>query len=696
MRFLMLVLMMTICVSVYAVELYVAPDGNDSNPGTKTQPFATLEAARDAIRKFKSAGPLSEPVQVRIADGVYVRTTPFLLTSADSGSEQAPIRYEAQEGATPSFIGGRNIEGWQQEEDGIWTAQIPDVASGDWYFEQLFIDGHRAIRAREPDEFYFYMKSVQEKVLEEKEDGRVPLRAEQTVGLPDGLLEETLARVPETALNDVNMLVYHKWDNTRRRIHALMQDTESIMTRGTGMKPWNPWKPKTRFHFENYRAALDTPGEWFLDRDGTLYYMPLPNEDMTQAKVVAPVVDKFLVIKGESANNDYVEYVTLTGLTFEYGQWITPPEGFEAQQAAASIEGVVQIDGARNIVIENCAFGHFGTYGVWFRQGCRDCVLRHCHVYDAGAGGVRIGECALQENAALQTSHIVVDNNILRHGGRIFPCAVGAWIGQSGDNQLTHNEIADFFYTGISVGWRWGYSDSLAKRNDIGFNNVHHIGWGVLSDMGGIYTLGPSEGTTVHDNVFHDIYAYSYGGWGLYTDEGSTGIVFSNNLVYNTKTGGFHQHYGKENVIRNNILAFAELHQLQATRVEEHLSFTLENNIIYYDTGKVLAGPWDKVRFNSSKNCFWQVDGKTPSFLGKSLEEWQTMGHEKESIVADPKFADPATGKYTLASNSPALMIGFKPFDYSRAGVYGDDSWKAKATDVTYPELEITPEQHSE
>jgi hypothetical protein len=269
---------------------------------------------------------------------------------------------------------------------------------------------------------------------------------------------------------------------------------------------------------------------------------------------------------------------------------------------------------------------------------------------------------------------------------------VGVWIGHSGDNSIRHNEIADLYYTGISVGWRWGYGSSLAKRNTIAFNHVHHIGWGVLSDMGGIYTLGPSEGTVVRNNVFHDVYAYSYGGWGLYTDEGSSNILFENNLVYRVKTGGFHQHYGKENIVRNNILAFSKLYQLQATRVEDHLSFTLENNIIYWETGVLLSGRWDQVKHISRNNCFWNAADQKVRFLDKTLEQWQAAGHEQGSIIADPQFQDPQQYDFRVPPDSPALKTGFKPFDYSGAGVYGDPDWVQKANEVNYPPLEIAPD----
>ncbi len=681
-------------------KIYVSPNGNDAHSGRLAElnaektdgPLATLSVARDAVRKLKTDGQLPGPVRVIVADGTYTIAEPLVLTPEDSGTEKTPISYEAAEGAKPVISGGRVIGRWTKSDDGIWTTKIDDVAAGRWYFEQLFVNGRRAIRAREPNEFYFYMQDVYEEALGEQGGGRMPQHARQTIRLAKEDFDKTVGRLTAEELKDVQLQIYHKWDNTRRFVDRLDPEKTALVTEGRGMKPWNNWHRNTRFHLENFRAALDAPGEWFLARDGVLFYRPLPDEDMTKAEVVAPVAEKFLVVAGVPSEGKFVEHIALRGLNFRHGQWLTPPGGFEAEQAAASIEAALQFDGAKHITVENCEVGHLGTYAVWFRNACRRCTLRHCYLHDFGAGGARIGQKGMPATEAEHTDHIVLDNNIIRQGGYLFPCAVGVWIGFSGDNQVTHNEIADLFYTGISAGWNWGYGPSLAKRNDIGFNQVHHIGHGVLSDMGGIYTLGLSEGTRVHDNVFHDIYAYTYGGWGLYTDQASTGIVFENNLVCNTKTGGFHQHFGKENIVRNNILAFAKLYQLQFTRPEDHLSFTLENNIVYYDEGVLISGgAWKKAQYASRNNCFWNASNEPVRFFDDTLQQWQEKGHEQGSIVADPKFVDPTAGDYTLAEDSPALKLGFKPFDYTKAGVYGDEAWRKKAAESTAPPLKIAP-----
>ncbi|MCL5280409.1 MAG: right-handed parallel beta-helix repeat-containing protein [Planctomycetes bacterium] len=664
-----------------AGTISVSPDGS----------VATLERARDLIRQQKSTAGLQEPMHVVVASGTYIMAAPFLLTPQDSGTDRFGVVYEAAPGAKPVFTGGKAITDFQPATDGVWKTHIPEAASGAWYFEQLFVNGRRAVRARSPNKFYHYMVDVQEEALD-KSAGQRPARARQTVTVrPEDL--RPLLGLSGQELRDVQMVIYHKWDNTTRFLEQVNEKDATILTTGQGRKPWNSWGKGDRYHLENFKAVLDAPGEWFLARDGWLYYKPLDGEDMRTAEVVAPVVDKLVVLEGDAPNGKYVENITIKGLTFLHAEYHMPPGGFEASQAAAPIDAAVMADGARNIVIQECEFGHIGRYGVWFRKGCQNCTLQRCYVHDFGAGGVRIGEASVPRTEPEQTGHITLDNNIIRHGGRIFPCAVGVWIGHSADNTVTHNEIADMYYTGISAGWIWGYAGSIAKRNNISFNRIHHLGWAVLSDMGGIYTLGASEGTVVSNNIFHDIYAYSYGGWGLYTDEGSTGIVMEKNLIYNTKTGSFHQHYGQENVIRNNIFVNSMLHQIQATRVESHLSFTFEKNIVYWETGPLLAGPWTKININMDNNCYWNAAGQPVTFTNLTLDQWrQQQKHDQHSIIADPGFVDPKNLDFHLKPDSPALKLGFEPFDYTQAGVYGDPAWVAKANEVTYPPLEWPPE----
>ncbi|MDD3789781.1 MAG: right-handed parallel beta-helix repeat-containing protein, partial [Petrimonas sp.] len=324
------------------------------------------------------------------------------------------------------------------------------------------------------------------------------------------------------------------------------------------------------------------------------------------------------------------------------------------------------------------------NYGIWYKEGCSFGKITHCYIHDLGMGGIKIGNTTRPKNDQAVTNHIFVDNNIIQSGGFEIPTGVGVIIFHASDNTVSHNDIGDFRYSGVSVGWVWGYTPSVAKRNKIVYNRIHHLGWGELSDMGGVYTLGLSEGTVVSNNVIHDIYSYGYGGWGLYTDEGSTGIVMENNLVYNCKSSGFHQHYGEDNIIRNNIFAFNLISQLQATRIEPHNSFTFTNNIIYFDSGFLLGtssgANWHKINLKTDYNCYWDTRTKDIRFENMTFKEWQAQGKDIHSIIADPGFVNPKQFDFNFKNRNTIRKIGFKPFDYSKAGVYGEKSWMEKAS----------------
>jgi parallel beta-helix repeat protein len=657
--------------------IYVAPSGNDNAPGTLERPLATPGRALEKLAETVAAGRGTEPVEVIVADGIYYLDEPLRFVPTMSGSPGAPVVIKAEEGAHPVFCGGRKIEGFEKVSETLWRVKIPETVKYGWRFEQLYVNGHRAVRAQSPNTGFYRLKNVTETVLV-RGNGRAPELAVQRLEVfPNGAQE--FGEFTHDDFEDAIVTFYHKWDNTRKPVLGFQKDSMALFIGGKGLKPWNTLDAKTRYTIGNYHAALDTCGEWFLDRSGYLFYMPLPGETPGNIDVVAPVVSQFLVIQGDEKTGRMVENIRFEGLSFQVSGYRIPGAGNEPAQAASPVDATVVADFVRNIQFMGCEIAHTGTYGIWFRRACSSCTVQQCYLHDLGAGGLKIGETVQPQNQNHLTRNILVDNNIIRSGGYVFPCAVGVILFHTSDNAITHNEIADFRYSGVSVGWVWGYTPSPSKRNKIEFNHIHHLGWGELCDMGGVYCLGESEGTTVSNNVIHHVYSYDYGGWGLYTDEGSTGILMENNLVYQCKNSGFHQHYGKENIIRNNIFAGNMKAQLQATRVEEHLSFTFTNNIVWYSTGDLLSSNWDKINIHSDKNCFWDTRTGDVRFKKLSFADWQKAGKDVHSIIADPKFANPAVNDFRITNKAVLRKTGFKEFDYAKAGVYGDAEWKKLA-----------------
>ncbi|MFH1920527.1 MAG: right-handed parallel beta-helix repeat-containing protein [Planctomycetota bacterium] len=680
-------------------DFFVSPEGSDAWSGTsaaanadKTDgPLATLQGARDAIRRLKTAGPLEKPIRVLVRGGTYRVTEPIVFAAEDSGSEQAPVTYAAWPGEKPVVSSGVTISGWKKEADGpLWTTIVPTVKEGKWYFRQLFVDGRRATPARFPNDDFFRSGGPGVPYTDHGA-ARGDTKVKRSIHFQGDDLK------PWSNLDDAVVVVYHSWTASRHRIQSL--DAEKKLVEFTAPSGWpmGYWEKNQRYYVEFVREGLDAPGEWYLDRNtGVLTYYPRPGEDMAAAEVVAPVAEELLRLEGDPAAGKLVQHVRFEGLSFQHTAWTMPEaETVDGQAAAGLATAAVHARGARHCLFHNCEIAHTGGYALWLQFGSKENRVDQCHIHDLGAGGVRLGETSLPEEPELQTEKNEVHNSFIHNGGNVYHAGIGVWIGRSSHNRVHHNDICDFLYTGVSVGWSWGYAASTAHHNQIEHNHIHHLGWGQLSDMGGIYCLGLAPGTQLRYNRIHDVLSYAYGGWGLYTDEGSTGILMENNVVYRVKDGAFHQHYGRENIVRNNVLALsATFGQIRRSREEEHSSFTVERNIIYSNGVPMLGGNWSNGNYKLESNCYWDASGQAPTFPGGiTLAQWQEKGFDARSVVADPKFTDPANLDFSLAPDSPALALGFKPIDTSQIGLVGPAEWVDLPKRVERPRMVMPGEE---
>jgi parallel beta-helix repeat protein len=636
-----------------AITIKVAPGGNDAADGL-SQPLRSVAVALNKARMARQQQP-NQTIFIELADGRYELSEVLRLGPEDSGvSAEHRLIIAAAPGARPVLTGGRKITGWTRDQQNpqLWHAAIPEVKEGKWYFRQLFVDGVRQQRARTPNQGFYRIQG------ESPQDKPVRLR-----------FAENEIRKEWAGSGDVEVVALLAWADLRMQIREVDQATRIAILSGDP-RPSNK-EANARYYIENTADALDSPGEWYLDRQtGKLSFWAESEKDLTKTEVIAPFLPDLLHIIGTPTHP--VRYVTLQGLTFQHTDWELPSNGYADTQAAIGINGDVRFEYVTDSRVIECNFSHLGGYALELGRGVQNVQVVGNEMTDLAAGGIRIGETTPPTTSADQNhSHLISDNH-LHQAGLVYPAAVGVLLLQSGTNRIAHNHIHHLFYTAVSLGWTWGYRESPCRQNIVEWNHLHHIGQGMLSDMGAVYTLGVQRGTVIRHNLIHDVSASNYGGWGLYTDEGSTGILLENNIVYNCKHAGFHQHYGRENVIRNNLFAFNQEFQLMRTRAEPHISFFFTNNIVYFDSGRLLGSNWSNDNYRMDHNLYYDSrdpDGKNMLFAGLPFDQWQQRGHDRHSLIQDPLFLDPATRNFALKSNSPAFKLGFQPLPQKGFGV---------------------------
>ena len=633
-----LALFLFFSVTAFAQTVAVSPAG----------PIKTLAEARDAARAERRSG-ITGSITITIGAGTY-----FLPETLILGPEDSDTIWEAAHGEHPIISGGRIISGWTKTSGATWTADAPGP-----YFRQLFVNGSRATRARTPNDTFFRFAGN---------------------GTPNAPLQLHFRGkdIKEEWANqaDAEVVGYMAWSDFRSPILGVDRDAHLVEL---GPKEESANEEDARYFIENLPSALDSPGEWYLNRSTQkVAYIPLKGQNMEKAQVVAAVLDRLVSLQGRPESGELVSNVVFRGLTFAHADWNEGPQGYFDKQAGLPAASAVEAVGAVNFRVERCTFAHSGGYALELGRGSKHNQVVANEFYDLGAGGVKVGEPHGTADDANQNYDNVIADNHIHHLGLVYAAGVGIWVLQSGRNQIIHNDVHDLFYTAISVGWTWGYRSNQSKDNLIAFNHLHAIGKNMLSDMGGIYTLGVQPGTIIQNNLIHDVSSFTYGGWGIYLDEGSSDILVEDNVVYGCKSAGFHQHYGRENILRNNIFAFNREHELMRTRGEPHVSFTLENNIVYFDQGDLLGANWTDGSYITQDNLYYDTRGADIRFADKSLSEWKESGQDRGSIIADPLFINAENFDFRLQPESPALKMGFHEIDITTVGPRvptGADMW---------------------
>ena len=614
-----------------AVISYVSPTGDDSWSGRLAQPNAdrtdgpraTLGAACRATRTLGTETSRRIVVQA----GEYFLNEPVVLTEKDSG-----LTIEAATGADVTLYGGRKVTGWRKDGPDFYAATLPGVKEGDWDFRALIVNGRYCPRARLPKTGRFEHRSVFDVRWMSTTGGgwqRKPTDEELT----------TLKYRPEDLgpwldIRNAEVTVYHMWDDSMVGVSVIDTESHTLTFSSPTGHPAGAFGVKT-YVVWNVREGLTEPGQWYLDRTaGKVVYWPLTGEDMSEVKVIAPVVESIVRVQGSRGKP--VRNVTLRGLRLAATTTPLTAGGF----------GAGRFDGALSIAnAEDCTFGdlevrHAGGQGI--QATGTSLRIQRCHVHHVGACGIRASGTRLE----------VTDNHI-HDVGLTYPSAI-ALQGGGRDSLVAHNHVHHAPYSAINYG---------GQNTRIEANRIHDAML-ELHDGGGIYCFG-GKNLVLRGNYIHDIIdTGGYGASAYYLDEQSEGCLVEGNLSVNVMRPS-HNHMAKGNTIRNNV--FINEGDLRLTWPRSS-DYRFEKNILWA-TGRIVFDNREGIT-TLAGNILHSVAGKVEC---KKLDQYSQTGEypmqaDAVNVLADPKLIAYRDGQVQIAPDSPAHALGIEPIDVSGTG----------------------------
>jgi hypothetical protein len=475
----------------FARVFYVSPDGDDAGEGSRDNPFASLEAARDAIRGLPAEQRTGD-ILVWVAPGDYYRKSSFLLSLEDSGAAESRIVYRG--GGAPGsaqLIGGTKLTGWEPYADGIFRVDV----SGLKPFHTLYENGIRARKARFPSYEF---------------DARFPLSGWRYLNAESGTDTELVWREGDLDSIDVSQLGnranlvfwpwgYADWHKVTRRISAISPDQRKIVV------PENLGNVaigrQARFYIEGALSLLDQPGEFYLDEDqGMLYYWPrFGNPD--QQKIIAPQLNRLILLEG-IAFDQPLQHLVIEGFKLGYSDTfahMTGPILFPwSTMTDFGAHGIIHLKYTENVTIQFNHVHSSGLNGIYLEQSNKHNRIYGNWIEDMGISGICIAyHRQARELPNDMNEHNFVANNLIHHLGSIGVDSFGINIWGASNNELAYNEIFDAARYAVTVrGPFTQHQFQHTNRPDTENNLIRHSHFYRLGqdsgDMGALHMAGIS------------------------------------------------------------------------------------------------------------------------------------------------------------------------------------------------------------
>ena len=561
-----------------AGEIWISPKGSDFNDGTRQSPKATLTSALRQAREWRRTedNRIQGGITIYMEGGTYAFHEPVFIRPEDSGTKESPTIIRSVGDEKVILSGGISIKGWKKQGK-VWVADVPAFNGRPLDFRQLWVNGKKAVRARDVEDFEKMNRicSVDEK--------------NEILYVPAVSIRRLIDNKGNLKAKYAEMVLHQMWCVANLRIRSVEVQGDSAAIRfhqpESRIQFEHLWpRPmvttdghNSAFYLTNARELQDVPGEWYHDIDARkVYYYPREGEKMQEAEVIVPAVETLVRVEGTLDRP--VRHIRFEKITFSYTTWMRPSEkGHVPLQAGMYLTdgyriepkmqrdylnhpldnqgwlgrpaAAVRVVAARQIDFERCRFEHLGSTGLDYEEAVQGGVVRGCLFRDIAGNGLLVGSFS----PAAHETHLPYDpadrrevctqqhiNNcyFTEIGNEDWGClAIAA--GYVGDVNIEHNEISEVPYSGISLGWGWTQTVNCMRNNRVHANLIHHYAKHMY-DVAGIYTLGSQPKSYVTENCVHSIYKPGYvhdpNHWFyLYTDEGSSFITVRDNWTEGEK-----------------------------------------------------------------------------------------------------------------------------------------------------------------